>query len=261
MSCPEAYRPPADLLKDKVILITGAGSGIGKAIAKGCAAHGARTVLLGKTVSTLERTYDEIEAQGYPCPALYPLDLEKAFERNFEALAEAIGSAFGRLDAVIHNAAILGELCPLVHYDLRIWGRVMQVNVHAPLLLTRACLSLLKEAESASIVFTSDAVGRRARAYWGAYAVSKFALEGMMQVFADELEHNTRIRVNSIDPGPVRTRLRAAAYPAGDPTQWAKPEDVVLPYLFLLGPEGQHINGCALSAQPLVAAGPRVKRR
>lgn len=233
-----------------MILITGAGGAIGGAVAKACAAHGASTVLLGKTVSRLERTYDEIEAQGHPCPALFPLDLEKAFERDFEALAQAIGTTFGRLDAVVHNAAVLGELCPLMHYDLRIWGRVMQVNVHAPLLLTRACLSLLKEAEDASIVFTSDAVGRRARAYWGAYAVSKFALEGMTQVFADELERNTRIRVNSIDPGPVRTRLRAAAFPAQDPSAWAKPEDVVLPYLFLLGPDGQHINGCALSAQP-----------
>ncbi|MGH8614762.1 MAG: YciK family oxidoreductase [Gammaproteobacteria bacterium] len=258
---PTGYCPPADLLKNRVILITGAGGGIGGAVAKACAAHGASTVLLGKTVTRLERTYDEIEAQGHPCPALYPLDLEKAFERDFEALAQTIGTAFGRLDAVVHNAAVLGELCPLMHYDLRIWGRVMQVNLHAPLLLTRACLSLLKEAEDASIVFTSDTVGHRARAYWGAYAVSKFALEGMMQVFADELEHNTRVRVNSIDPGPVRTRLRAAAYPAQDPSAWTEPEDVVLPYLFLLGPDSQHISGCALSAQPALEARAPAKRR
>lgn len=253
--CPTGYCPPTDLLKDRVILITGAGGGIGGALAQTCAAHGATTVLLGKTIARLERTYDEIEAQGHPCPALYPLDLEKAFERDFEALAQTIDTAFGRLDAVVHNAAVLGELCPLTHYDLRIWGRVMQVNLHAPLLLTRACLNLLKEAQDASIVFTSDTVGRSARAYWGAYAVSKFALEGMMQVFADELERNTRIRVNSIDPGPARTRLRAAAYPAEDPAVWPKPEDVVLPYLFLLGPDSQHINGCALRAK----SGPKAR--
>lgn len=258
--CPIGYSPPVDLLKNRVILITGAGGGIGGALAKACAAHGATTVLLGKTLAKLERTYDEIEAQGNPCPALYPFDLERAFEKDFEALADTIGTAFGRLDAVVHNAAILGELCPLVHYDLRIWGKVMQVNLHAPLLLTRACLSLLDEAEDASIVFTSDAVGRRARAYWGAYAVSKFALEGMTQILADELENNTRIRVNSIDPGPVRTRLRVAAYPAQDPSAWTKPEDVVLPYLFLLGPDSRDITGCALSAQPTAESGVHAAR-
>ena len=108
------------------------------------------------------------------------MDLETAMEKDHLALADALDAEFGRLDGVLHNAAILGQLCPLATYDLRLWGQVMQINVHAPLLLTRSCLGLLKRAPDASIVFTADRVGRDARAYWGAYGVAKAGMQAFI---------------------------------------------------------------------------------
>ena len=150
---------------------------------------------------------------------------------------------------MLHNAGLLGSLTPLEHYDPVEWLRVIQVNLNAPFLLTQACLPLLKSAADASLLFTSSGVGRRGRAYWGAYSVSKFAVEGMMQILADELDENSRIRVNSINPGRVRTAMRAAAYPAENPDELLAPEDIVLPYLYLLGPDSREVRGKALDAQ------------
>lgn len=246
---PEGYTPAADLLRERVVLVTGAGGGIGMAVSRAFAAHGATVVLLGRTVRKLEAVYDLIVSAGGPTPAIYPLDLEGAVPEDYAELAERLADDLGRLDGLLHNAGMLGPLCPLEHYPPQQWLRVTQVNQHAPFLLTRACLALLEQAPDASVVFTSSGVGRRGRAYWGAYAVTKFAIEGMMQVLADELEANTSVRANSINPGPVRTAMRAAAYPAEDPAGLAAPEDVVLPYLYLMGPDARGVSGQALDAQ------------
>lgn len=243
------YEPRPDLLKNRVILVTGAGDGIGKASARAFARHGATVILLGRTVRKLESTYDQIVTAGHCEPAIYPLDLLGANPDHYDELAENVGSQLGRLDGLLHNASLLGTLSPLEHYDLETWAKVMQVNVQAPLFLTRSCLPMLRESTDASIVFTSSGVGRKGRAYWGAYAVSKFANEGMMQVLADELDNNTSIRVNSINPGAVRTSMRASAYPAEDPSQLPEPDDVMKPYVYLMGPDSSGINGQALSAQ------------
>jgi NAD(P)-dependent dehydrogenase (short-subunit alcohol dehydrogenase family) len=246
---PANYRAADDLMAGRIILVTGAGDGIGRTAATCCAAHGATVVLLGRTGSKLEAVYDEIEAAGHPQPAIFEVDMLTATAEDYSALAEAIDAEFGRLDGLLHNASILGERSPLARYKAQLWEDVLKVNVTAELLLTQALLPLLEAAPSASIVFTSSGVGRKGRAYWGAYAVSKFATEGMMQVLADELENTTRIRVNSLNPGATRTRMRAAAYPAEDPGTLKTPEDIMPAYLYLLGPDSEGVTGQAFDAR------------
>jgi NAD(P)-dependent dehydrogenase (short-subunit alcohol dehydrogenase family) len=246
---PDDYSPSPDLLAERVILVTGAGDGIGRAVSLAFAAHGASVILLGRTVRKLEEVYDRVVHDGGPEPAIYPMDLEGAGPDDHEQLADRVGEEFGRLDGLLHNAGRLGTLTPLEHYEPDEWLRVIQVNLNAPFLLTRACLPLLKRSGDASIVFTSSSVGRRGRAYWGAYSASKFGVEGLMQVLADELENDSRVRVNSINPGRVRTAMRAAAYPAENPAELCAPEDIVLPYLYLFGSDGRGVHGQALDAQ------------
>ncbi len=243
------YAPPPDLLKERVVLVTGAGDGIGAAAAKCFARHGATVILLGRTVRKLEAIYDAIEQAGGPQPAIYPMNLEGATPKDYQELGDTLEREFGRLDGLLHNAALLGTLTPLEMYDLALWAKVMQVNLHAPYLLTRACLPALRKSEDASVIFTSSAVGHRGRAYWGAYAISKAAAENMMQILADELEANTSIRVNSIDPGAVRTRMRARAYPGEDPNIHPEPEAIMPAYLYLMGPDSKGETGKAFHAQ------------
>ena len=200
------YTAPADLLAGRVILITGAGDGIGRACALSCAAHGATVVLVGRTQSKLEEVYDAIEAAGHPQPALCPLNLETATEKDYEDLADQLFDTFGKLDGLVHNAAELGPRTLLDNVKADAWMRVMQVNVNAPFLLTKAMMPLLRASSDASIVLLSSSVGRKGRAYWGPYAISKFAVEGMMQVLADEQDGTSNIRVNSLNPGATRTR-------------------------------------------------------
>lgn len=243
------YTPSPTLLTDRVILVTGAGDGIGRAAAKSFAAHGATVILLGRTTKKLEAVYDEIEQAGHPQAAIYPMNLEGASPNDYENLANTLESEFKRLDGLLHNASLLGTLTPLELYDINLWYKVMQINLNAPFLLTTACLGLMKRAPDASIVFTSSSVGRKGRAYWGAYSVSKFATEGMMQILADELETNTTIRVNSINPGATRTAMRAVAYPGEDATSLPLPEAIMPLYLYLMGPDSREVNGQALNAQ------------
>lgn len=243
------YRPSPRLLIGRSVLVTGAGDGIGRAAARTFAAHGATVVLLGRTISKLEAVYDEIDEAGHPQPAIYPMNLEGAAPEDYQNLTATLKHELGHLDGLLHNAAELGTLTPLELYDPATWARVIQVNLHASFLLTQACLPLLRQSADASILFTSASVGRRGQAYWGAYGVSKFAIEGMMQILAEELE-NTRIRVNSIDPGPVRTAMHARAYPGRDPSALRGPDDIMPTYLYLLGPDSQGTTGQALSAQP-----------
>ena len=244
-----SYTPATQLLERRVILVTGAGDGIGRAVSLAFAAHSATVILLGRTLRKLESVYDQIVDSGAPVPAIYPMDLEGAVPDDHRELAERIETEFARLDGLLHNAGLLGSLTPLELYDPTEWLRVMQVNLNAPFLLTRACLPLLKRASDASVLFTSSGVGRRGRAYWGAYSASKFAVEGLMQILADELEENSHVRVNSINPGRVRTAMRAAAYPAENPAELRAPEEIVLPYLYLMGPDSRGVHGEALDAQ------------
>ncbi|QIB67527.1 YciK family oxidoreductase [Kineobactrum salinum] len=246
---PAAYQAAADLLAGKIILVTGAGDGIGRVAAECYAAHGATVVLLGRTVAKLEAVYDAIEAAGGAQPALFPLDLATATEEDYNTLAAALEQTFGRLDGLLHNAGLLGERRPLASASAKAWNEVMQVNVNAAFLLTRATLPLLEQAPEASIIFTSSGVGRRGRAYWGAYAVSKFATEGLMQVLADELENTSRIRVNSLNPGATNTAMRRSAYPGETPTDNPDPAALMPTYLYLMGADSTGITGQAFDAQ------------
>jgi NAD(P)-dependent dehydrogenase (short-subunit alcohol dehydrogenase family) len=242
------YIPPPDLLRDRIILVTGAGNGLGRTAARTFAAYGATVILLGRTEQNLAETYDLIDEAGHPQPAILQLDLERAGEQEYYGLGETLYQEFGRLDGLLHNAARLALLSRIDDYDLKTWNRVIQINLTAPFILTQACLPLLRRSRDASILFTSDTVGRRGKAYWGAYGVSKFGLEGLMQTLADELE-NSPIRANSIAPGPVRSRIRALAYPGEDPQSLPAPESIMPTYLYLLGPDSRGVTGQAFDAQ------------
>ncbi len=245
----ESYQPKTDLLKDRIILITGAGDGIGAAVAKAAAHHGATVILLGRTVRKLEAIYDLIEEDGGPVPAIYPMNLEGASYKDYQDLAETIENEFGRLDGLLHNASLLGTLTPLGQYDIEQWYKLMQVNLNAPFLMTQALLGLLEKSDDASVIFTSSSVGRKGRAYWGAYAVSKAGNESMMEIWADELETNTSVRMNTINPGATRTAMRAKAYPGENPQTLPKPDDIIDVYLYLLGPDSKGITGKKYDAQ------------
>ncbi len=242
------YRPAANLLAGRVILVTGAGDGIGRAVAKACAHFGANVVLLGRTQEKLEAVFDSIVADTDTDPTIVPCDLERSGSEDFAELNDSIAQHYGRLDGLLHNASLLGARVPFEHILPVDWRRVMRVNVDAAAELTRALLPALRASNDASIVFTSSSVGRKARAYWGAYAVAKFAVEGLMQLLADELEHE-HIRVNSINPGATRTTMRAAAYPAEDPATVAPPEARLDLYLYLLGPDSCGHSGTAFDAR------------
>ncbi|GAA0791819.1 MULTISPECIES: YciK family oxidoreductase [Pseudomonadati] len=242
------YQARKDLLNNKTILVTGAGDGIGRAAALAYAQHGATVILLGKTVKKLEKVYDDIVALGAPKPAIVPLDLKGATEQNYVDMAETIAEQFGQLDGLLHNASQLGALGPFEHIDLASLEEIMKVNVTSQAILTKALLPVMRKAANASIIFTSSGVGRKGRAYWGPYAFSKFATEGMMQVLADECD-NTNVRVNSINPGATQTEMRAKAYPAEDPQSLKSPADIMPTYLFLMGDDSISTNGQALNAQ------------
>lgn len=246
---PADYQPAADLLAGKTIMVTGAGDGIGRAASLAYAAHGATVILLGRTESKLEAVYDEIESAGHARPALVVMDLAAPAEEQCLHLAEGLAGEFGHLDGLLHNASILGERRPIESAGYSAWLDVMQVNVNSAFLLTRYLLPLLQAAPSASVIFTSSGVGHRGRAFWGAYAVSKFATEGLMQVLADELENTSNIRVNSLNPGATNTAMRRAAYPAENPGDNPSAGDIMQTYLYLMGCDSESINGRAFNAQ------------
>ncbi len=246
---PAGYQPAQNLLEDRVILVTGAGSGLGRAAARSFAARGASVILHGRTLSKLERVYDEIVADQSPEPAIAPLNLLKASAPDYFALRDRIQDDYGRLDGLLHNAGILGTLTPLAQYDVNTWAEVMHVNLTVPFVLTQVLLPLLGNAADASVVFTSSGVGRRGRAYWGAYAVSKFGIEGLSQVLADEAEEAGRLRANAINPGRTRTGMRAAAYPAEDPNSLPAPESLMPTYLYLMGPDSRGVTGETFDCQ------------
>ncbi len=248
------YQPAAQVLKDRVILVTGAGDGIGRAVACGFGAHGATVILLDRAVRPLEQVYDLIEQAGGPKPAIYPMNLEGATPKDYAELAQVIETEFGRLDGLLHNAALFEGLTPIANYDLELWYRTLQVNLNAPFLLTHALLGLLNRSTDASIVFTADQVSEQGQAYWGAYAVAKGGADTLMKILASELETNTAIRVNSLDPGQVRTALMLKAYPGRDPATWTAPEAVLNAYLYLLGPDSRGITGQRFHAQDVVGA-------
>lgn len=243
------YSAPQDLLTGKVIAVTGAGDGIGAVAAKTFASFGATVILMGRTLPKLEKVYDHIESAGWPQPAIYPICLEGASEKDYEDMHDRLEEAFGKLDGLLHNAGELGQRTPIANYKLSTWQKVMQINVTAEFMMTKALLPLLEKSDSASIIFTTSGVGRVGKPFWGAYAISKFATEGMSQVLANELEDISNIRVNCINPGATRTRMRATAFPAEDPSTVKMPEDIIPLYLYLMGKDSEGMTGQSMDAQ------------
>lgn len=243
------YEARHDLLKDRVILVTGASDGIGRAAATTFAAHGATVILQGRSLPKLEAVYDAIEAAGHAQPAIVTQELSTATAADCQQLAETIEREFGRLDGVLHNAGVLGDITPLEMYDPDTWDFVMRVNLRAPYLITQALLPLLKQSPDASLVFTTSSVGRRGRAFWGAYAMSKAGIENMAQLLADELRNTSNIRVNCINPGATRTQMRATAYPGENPMSLKAPAEIMPAYLWLMGPDSKGTTGESIDAQ------------
>jgi NAD(P)-dependent dehydrogenase (short-subunit alcohol dehydrogenase family) len=246
---PKQFIADPHLLAGRVILITGASSGLGRALAIECARVGAAVILSGRNQPKLELVYDEIAALGFPTPAIAVLDLAVATAVDYDALARVIGAEFGKLDGVVHAAAQLGDRTPLEQYDVPTWCRVLHVNLTAPFILTQVLLPNLRKSEDASIIFVSSGVVKQSRPYWGAYAVAKSGLESVRSMLSEELEGEPNIRVNSVNPGRMRTAMRAAAYPAEDPNTVPTPASVSAAFLYLLSARGRSIDGQFIDAQ------------
>ena len=249
MTLPKNYQAQQNTLKEKVILVSGGGSGIGKSAGLIFAEHGADLILVGKNPAHLESTYQEFLDKNLKPPLLHVMDFEKSNENDFQKINTVIEKEFGKLDGLLNNAGILGDKTPLENYKIDVWKNVFDINVHASFLLTKSLLPVLKAAENSSIIFTSSGVGKRGKAYWGAYSLTKFATESMMQIFSEELENTSNVRVNSIDPGRVRTKMRAAAYPAEDPLSLVDAKDIMNAYLYLMSNDSLETKGESISAQ------------
>jgi NAD(P)-dependent dehydrogenase (short-subunit alcohol dehydrogenase family) len=243
------YAPPPDLLSGRVILVTGSTRGIGRAAALAFAAHGATVVLHGRHPGPLESVYDEITSRGYAEPAAIPLDLEKAGAREFDHLAYAIEAQLGRLDGIVHNASHLEKLSALEHQTIDEWMRTLRVNLVAPFALTQACMRLLRAAPDASVIYTSETHAAKPAAYWGAYAVSKAALETLMRIQADEWSRLSHLRANAIVPGPVASPLRQKTHPGAAESESPQPDMLAPVYLYLMGPDSRGVSGKVFDAQ------------
>ena len=246
---PKPFHAESDLLKDRVILITGAGSGLGRALALECARLGASVILLGRTAAKLDRVYDEILGLKLAQPAIATLDLSLATANEYDALAKVVADEFGKLDGLVHCAGILGDRTPLEQYDVPTWCKVLHVNLTAPFILTQVLLPSLRRSEDASVIFVSSGVVKTHRPFWGAYAVAKAGLEAVRGMWAEELEQEVNLRFNSVNPGRVRTAMRAAAYPAENPNSVPGAETVCGTFLYLLSRHGRGIDGQYFDAQ------------
>ena len=246
---PSDFAATPELLSGRVILITGAASGLGKALSIECARAGATVILSGRNQSKLERVYDEIESLGVAEPAMAVLDLASATAVDYDGLAKIVGDEFGRLDGLVHCAALLGDRMPLEQYDIPTWCKVLHVNLTAPFILTQVLLPQLRRAQDASILFVSSGVVTQTRPFWGAYAVAKNGQEALRAMWAQELEQEANVRFNSVNPGRMRTAMRAAAYPAEDPNTVPTPTSVSKLFLYLLSRHAQGIDGQFFEAQ------------
>tara|TARA_B110000967_G_C18845183_1_gene541569 strand:+ start:657 stop:1406 length:750 start_codon:yes stop_codon:yes gene_type:complete len=236
------YIPHKDEFNDKIYLVTGANRGFGLAITMELARAGATVIMLGRDLGSLEHAYDAVVDAGYKEPILYPFDLEGAAPEDYQELQENVMEKFEKLDGLIHNAAILGAQMPIEQYDIKLWYSTLQINLSAPFMLTQFLIPLLSKSNDARILFLSSSVGREAKAYWGAYSVSKFGIEGLAKTLAEEFE-KTKISVNTLNPGKLRTEMRRTAYPAEDSSSIPLPEEKSSAVAYLVSSSSPKING------------------
>jgi NAD(P)-dependent dehydrogenase (short-subunit alcohol dehydrogenase family) len=246
---PRDYEYPDDVLRDRIVLITGASDGIGRALAVHAAGLGARVILHGRNTARLEAVYDEIEGiEGAARPSIAVVDFATAGSDEFATLGQSIEETFGRLDGLVHNAGVLGQRLSIEQYDPAEWQTVMHINLTVPFVLTQLLMPMLRVSADPSVIFTSSGVGRVGKAFWGAYSASKFGTEALSQMLAAENEH-TSLKSNCINPGPVRTKMRLEAYPAEDRDKLPAPEDILAAYVYLLGPDSKGVTGLSFDAQ------------
>ena len=239
----ENYSASADLLKDRVILVTGAGQGLGRAAALTFARYGATVILHGRKVKKLEAVYDEIEAIGKAQALIFPLDFERAEDKDYALLTQAIAEQLGRLDGILHNAAFLYDLSPLEYQTAAQWRTMFQINLIAPFAVTKACLPLLKASPDASIIMTSSTQGNQPSAYWGGFAVAKAGVDALVKIQADEWEALPNLRINSIVPGVVNSPQRIKTHPGELKRTMRQPDDLMHNYLYLMGPDSKGVSG------------------
>ena len=234
------YQADPAALQERIIVITGATGGIGRALSLAVVRLGATVILVDKVMSALEALYDEIENAGGPLPMIYPVDMVGAKKEDYAAMASALETQFGRLDGLVNNAGWIGAYTPIMHYDMKVYHEVMMVNLHAPFMLTQAMLPLLEKARDPSVVFSTH---RHDTAYSGAYGIAKAGLESMMKILADEYDIESPIRFNGVDPGIVNTAMRRLNFPGEDWSRHPDPADVIAPYLYFLSPESRGTTG------------------
>ena len=257
MTLPDTYLPAPDLLRDRVILVTGAGSGLGRAAALAYARHGATVAMLSRSDARLEVVYDEIVAAGGPEPAMFPFDLLKADDQSLENLAATIEVHLKRLDGILHSAHSFYNLSPLSSQTLESWDMLLRINLMAPFALTRACLPLLSQSPDASVIFTGETHGHQPSAYWGGYAVAKAGLEALATIWGGELEQpQPNLRINTLIPGPTATTLRTRTHPGEDLNRLPLPEQLMPDYLYLMGPDSRGVTGQTLLCPPRTRATP-----
>lgn len=230
-------------LKDKVILITGAGQGIGKQISIAYAKEGATVILLGRKVKKLEKVYDEIVELGYPEPIIYQLDLVEATQQNFKDMAFAIKQQLGRLDGILHNATNFYSICELKNQTMEQWQNLLKVNTIVPFAINQACLPLLKDSPDASVILVGESHAGLGNAYWGGFAISKHALENYLKIQTSEWENYSNLRINLVIPGAVNSPQRSKTHPAEDKTLIPQMESLEKDYIFLMSSESKETKG------------------
>ena len=236
-------------LKDKIILITGAGDGMGKAASIEYASQGASVILLGRDIKNLEKTHEIIISKNAPSPMISLMDLSKADGNDYQELADNLINKYGRLDGLLLNAAILGDRSPISQYDVSTWVNTIHVNLTSQFILTKSLLPSLEKSKSASVIFTTSGVGKIGKAFWGAYSVSKFGVEGLCQILADEYQNDKTIRFNCINPGAIQTKMRKSAYPLEDPKKLLTPEDILDKYVWLMSDSSKEVDGQSIDCQ------------
>jgi len=245
------YSPPSDLLKNRVILVSGASAGLGRMASLAYASHGATVALLARDEARLEKVYDEIIDAGGAEPAMFPFDLAAADDRGLETLAGVIGHHLKRLDGILHSAHAFNSLSPLHLQTLDQWQTLLKVNLMAPFGLTRACLSLLKEAPDASVIFTGETHGHQPAAYWGAYSIAKSGLETLVNIWSQELDQHPQIRMNTLIPGPIATTLQTRTHPGQSVESLPSASSILPHYLYLMGRDSAKVRGQVIECQPV----------